>query len=190
MSVSTVLSTTATVLYYACFPIILLVRLLLAALVFIAAPIVHVAHYVIHALLWPVHQLGKLEVRLAWSSYPKIPVNDLQTLYVYFGVAALVGILTGVILHYLINSIIRGLGIDRIAEQRGRTLSSYRAEKLKRQTIRTNQTMPSVGLRSTRLDPSLKEEYPDWLKQDKGSTTKGLLSTTILEEEDSSEAGI
>ncbi|MCJ1403267.1 hypothetical protein MMC11_006490 [Xylographa trunciseda] len=172
MSVSTVLSTTATVLYYVCWPIIIILRLLLAALTFIAAPILHVAHYLTYGVLWPIRQLAKLE-----------------TLYIYFGVAALVGILTGAVLHYSINFIVRTLGIDRVTEERGRTLSSYRAEKSERQAQKTRQTLPKVGLKPMRLDAGLKEDYSDWLKQDKGFSTKGLLSTTILEEEDSSEAG-
>ncbi|MCJ1388352.1 hypothetical protein MMC18_001198 [Xylographa bjoerkii] len=172
MSIATVLSTTAVVLYYVCFPVIIIWKLLLAALLFVAAPLLHVAHYLIHGVLWPIRQLGKLE-----------------TLYIYFGVAALVGILTGAILHYSINFIVRSLGIDRVAQERGRTLSSYRAEKTERQAKKMRQTLPKVGLKPLRPDTVLKEEYSDWLKQDKGFGTKGLLSTTILEEEDSSEAG-
>ncbi|MCJ1382900.1 hypothetical protein MMC17_006013 [Xylographa soralifera] len=172
MSVSAVLSTTVTVLYYIGFPVIIIVRLLVAALIFVAAPVLHVAHYLIHGVLWPIRQLGRLE-----------------TLYIYFGVAVLVGILTGAILHYSIKFLVRNLGIDRIAEERGRTLSSYRAEKTEKQAEKIRQTLPKVALRPMRLDTGLKEEYSDWLKKDKGFGTKGLLSTTILEEEDSSEAG-
>ena len=84
---------------------------------------------------------------------------------------------------------VRTLGIDRIAEERGRTLSSYRAEKTERQAEKIRQTLPKIGLKPMRLDTGLKEKYSDWLKQDKGFGTKGLLSTTILEEDDSSEAG-
>jgi len=172
MSVSTVLSTSGTVLYYICFPIIIILRLLLAAVIFVAAPVLHVAHYLMHGVLWPIRQLGKLE-----------------TLYIYFGVAALVGILTGAILHYSTDFIVRILGIDKVTEQRGRTLSSYRAEKKERQIKNQRRTLPKIGLKPMKLDTGLKEEYSDWLKQDKGFSTKGLLSTTILEEEDSSEAG-
>jgi len=172
MSVSTVLSSTATVLYYIGFPVIILVRLVLAALIFVAAPILHVAHYLLHGVLWPIHQLARLE-----------------TLYIYFGVAALVGICAAATLHYSMTLIVRSLRIDGTAEERGRTLSSYRAEKTERQAEKMRQTLPKVGLKPMRLDTGLKEEYSDWLKQDKGFGTKGLLSTTILEEEDSSEAG-
>jgi len=172
MSVSTVLSVTATVLYYIGLPVIIIVRLLWAALIFVSAPVRHVAQYLTHGVIWPLRQLGRLE-----------------TLYIYFGVAALVGICTAAILHYCMTFMVRSLGIDRIAEERGRTLSSYRAEKTERQAEKIRQTLPKIGLKPTRLDTGLKEEYSDWLKQDKGFGTKGLLSTTILEEDDSSEAG-
>ncbi|MCJ1434111.1 hypothetical protein MMC27_003477 [Xylographa pallens] len=172
MSVSTVLSTAATVLYYIGFPVIIIVRLLLAAVIFVAAPILHVAHYLLHGVLWPIRQLARLE-----------------TLYIYFGVAALVGICTAAILHYSMTFVIKNLRIDGSGEERGRTLSSYRAEKTERQAEKIRQTLPKVGLKPKRLDTGVKEEYSKWLKQDKGFATKGLLSTTILEEEDSSEAG-
>ncbi|MCJ1282999.1 hypothetical protein MMC26_002326 [Xylographa opegraphella] len=170
MSVSTVLSTAATVLYYIGLPVIIILRLLSAVLIFVAAPVLHVADYLIHGALWPMP-------------------DHLQTLYIYFGVAALVGICTAAVLHYSMTFLVRNLGIDRIAEERGRTLSSYRAEKTAREAEKLRQTLPKVGFKRIRLDSGVKEEYSDWRKPGKGFGIKGLLSTTILEEEDSSEAG-
>ena len=88
----------------------------------------------------------------------------------------------GAVVHYAFFLIVGTLGIDKTVEERGRTLASYRAEKAEK--------LPRVGLKPMRLDSARRDEYSDWLKQDRGpSRTKGLLSTTILEEEDSSEAG-
>ena len=96
----------------------------------------------------------------------------------------------GAVVHYAFILIVPTLGIDKAAEERGRTLASYRAEKAERQARKARQSLPRVGLRPIRLDAAPKDEYSDWLKQDRGpGRTKGLLSMTILEEEDSSEAG-
>ncbi len=37
------------------------------------------------------------------------------------------------------------------------------------------------------IDTSMKREYADWLEKDRGRRKNGLLSTTILEEDDDSE---
>ena len=123
-----------------------------------------------------------------------------QTLYIYFGVAVLVGILLGAILHTTFNFIIKTFGIDKASEERGRTLAAYRAEKAAKQARKARQTLPRVGvdLKPLRVDNALKDEYAEWLRREKSPVisphlrspgTRGLLSTTILEEDDSSEAG-
>jgi len=89
----------------------------------------------------------------------------------------------------LVKFLIRVLGIDKASEERGRTLASYRADKTERQAKKARQSFPQTGLKPLRLDSALKDEYPDWLKRDKSPSTKRPLFTTILEEEDSSEAG-
>ena len=87
------------------------------------------------------------------------------------------------------TSIVRSLGIDTVAEKPGRTLSSYRADKKERQARKKQPIPPRVGSKPMRLDTGMKEKYSDWLRQDKGFGTRSLLATTILEEEDGSEAG-
>ena len=62
MVLDAALAATRTTLYYVCLPFILTLRFLWAALLIITAPIVHVAHYMLHALAWPIRQLAKLEV--------------------------------------------------------------------------------------------------------------------------------
>ena len=80
------------------------------------------------------------------------------------------------------------LKLDKAPAQPGRTLASYRAEKPKKQAAKAKMTMPLIEA-TPRVEGALKEEYSDWLRQEKGQGKKGLLSTTILEEDDSSEAG-
>jgi len=187
MVLDAVLTATWTTLYFVCLPFILTLRFLWTALVIVTAPIVHVAHYLLHAVAWPVRQLAKLEV-----SAPLLPqrhTHASQTLYIYFGVAVLVGILLGAIIHHLTRFLIKVLGIDKAPEERGRTLAAYRAEKTERQAKKPKQSLPQIGLKPMRLDGAIKDEYAEWLKRDKSPGTKGPLFTTILEEEDSSEAG-
>lgn len=58
-----VIQTIGKVLYYAIYPFIVLFGALLAIIVAIAAPALHVAYYILHGLWWPFHVLGKFEVR-------------------------------------------------------------------------------------------------------------------------------
>lgn len=96
--------------------------------------------------------------------------------------------MTGAVLHYSSGLVITVLKLDQASAQPGRTLAAYRAEKQKKQAAKVKLTMPVVGAPMKRDGP-LKEEYSDWFRQDKGPAKKGLLSTIILEEDDSSEAG-
>ena len=111
-----------------------------------------------------------------------------QTLYIFFGVACLIGVVTGAALHYSSGFVSSVLKLDQAPAQPGRTLARYRAEKQKKQAAKVRMTMPLIGAPS-KIDGALKEEYSDWLRHGKGQGQKGLLSTTILEEDDSSEAG-
>ena len=77
-------------------------------------------------------------------------------------------------------------------EEHGRTIASYRAEKQRKQKQKMKQGIPRLGdYRTTddyrRTDRSLKGQRTDWLEKDGGQGKKGLLSTTILEENDDSE---
>lgn len=114
--------------------------------------------------------------------------GSLQTLYIFFGIAALVGIVTGASLHYISGFITSLLQLDASAEeQRGRTLASYRAEEQERwdakdsiMRLRQKEEGPH------RDDLRLKEDSMDRnsLVQDQRSGTR---FNTILEEEDSSD---
>lgn len=119
-----------------------------------------------------------------------------QTLYIFFGVAALVGIVAGLILHLSSNFIIQLLHLDKIQEEEqteGYTAATYRAARQKKKQEEKLQKAAQRRLLATHpavVDgASLKREYADWLEQDHGRRKDGLLSTTILEEEDDSETG-
>ncbi len=54
-----------TVFYYLLLPIIVIVKWLLITLGFIVAPLLHLAHYILYACLWPLRILAKFEVCLS-----------------------------------------------------------------------------------------------------------------------------
>ena len=100
-------------------------------------------------------------------------------------------------LHTCCSLIIRVLGLDVPVEKpqrpQGHSAASYRAAREKkraedqaRETKRLKMLLPQPVLDGA----VLKKEYTDWLEKDKGSPKDGLLSTTILEEEDTSENGV
>ena len=105
----------------------------------------------------------------------------------------MVGCLAGLCLHYLTRLFVVILGLDRTDESPpGRTAASYRAERARKQARKAKEHLMLEGLQ-TRFDQSPTAEYSDGTRN--GMRTplspapkKGLLSTTIFEEEDSSEA--
>ena len=104
--------------------------------------------------------------------------------------ATLVGILTGTSLHYISGFIGTVLKLDaREEESRGRTLAAYRTEKSQKQREEENVMLlpPPRYTPHASVDVSPKEEYMEWLRQDRGRTGGSLIGTTILEEDDSSE---
>lgn len=114
----------------------------------------------------------------------------LQTLYIFLGIAALVGFVTGTSLHYFSCFIISVLNLDSSpGEQRGRTLAAYRADKQERRDAQD----PIMKLRQDaeafrRNDLGSMEDYSKWnaSEQDRGRGVSRIIDT-ILEEEDSSD---
>ena len=56
--------------------------------------------------------------------------------------------------------------------------------------MKARQELPRFGVNTSRLSGNMKDDYSDFLSKNRGFNAKGLLSTTIIEEEDSSEAGV
>ena len=110
-----------------------------------------------------------------------------KTLYIFFGVAALIGLLTGTSLHYVSAFFISLLNLESLPEeQRGRTLASYHTKEEGREKDDQLLKLKHRGGLS-RNDGALKDEYVNWSlsKQERGRGKK--VPTTILEEDDSLE---
>ena len=115
-------------------------------------------------------------------------IGSVQTLYIFFGIAALVGIVTGTSLHYVSSFIISMLDLDRSTEeQRGQSLASYRVEKQERAHVETPILESRQKQRLHNNDLGLREEYMDWNTIKRGREQVGIRINTIVEEEDSSD---
>ena len=117
-----------------------------------------------------------------------------QTLYIYFGIAIIVGLMTGLILHFLSTTSAHILGLDIQPAQneqkaKGHTAASYRASRERRKKL-DKEVTNAAKARLLTLDPLLREAFqhspggrgsapqsPNTLKR-----RDSLLSTTILEE--------
>lgn len=56
------ISSIGAVVYYLLYPILLLLQALLTVILFLAAPFIHLGHYIAYACWWPFHIIAKFEV--------------------------------------------------------------------------------------------------------------------------------
>jgi hypothetical protein len=115
-----------------------------------------------------------------------------QTLYIYLGVAAVIGILTGSILHTTSSILVSIFNLTPAAEETGRPAASVQAA---REKMKLEQAWQSSTIKNERgswkTEPSMEKKYAEWLEADRGQRVEdqGLLRQTILEEDDDSEEG-
>ncbi|KAK3169451.1 hypothetical protein OEA41_008834 [Lepraria neglecta] len=168
------LSVALTVLYYIAYPIFFVLSLLLSILAIVTAPLLYLGYYFLCGLWYPIHFLGKFE-----------------TLYIFFGVAVLIGVLTGTSLHYASGFIISVLNLESQREEpRGRTLASFRRNKQRKMEDPPLKLEPKFG-GLPMIDLTPKEEYMEWewSKQGRGKGRNGLIPPNTILEEDSTEDG-
>ena len=113
-----------------------------------------------------------------------------QTLYIYLGVAAVIGILTGSILHITSSTLVSIFNLTPAAEETGRPAASVRAVREKRKLEQAWQSSTIKNKRGVwEAEPSTEEKYAEWLEVDRGQRVEdqGLSRQTILEEDDDSE---
>ena len=100
---------------------------------------------------------------------------------------------TGILLHYssrILNSVL-DLDDEEREPQPVTTPATFRKEQEEKRSKRAQGSLLQNGMQ-TRLDNVPMEEYSDWMKLDSSNPKSpiGLMSTTILEEDDSSDAGL
>src|SRR3984893_19492681 len=86
-----------------------------------------------------------------------------QTLYIYFGIAIIVGLTTGLILHFLFTTSAHMLGLDiqppeNDPKAKGHTAASYRASREKRKKL-DKEVTNAAKARLLILDPLLREAF-------------------------------
>jgi hypothetical protein len=106
-----------------------------------------------------------------------------KTLYIYLGVAAVIGLLTGSILHISSSLLVSIFNLTPTPEETGRSAASVRAAREKKQLEQAWQSSRTKTER-WKEEPSTEKKFSEWLETD-----QGLLSQTILEEDDDSEEG-
>ena len=185
------LSAAGTVSYYVLYPLIILLRIIVAIVLFLAAPIIHLGYSMLYACYWSFQFLARFEVsgEMLVSNIRLLKAR--KTLYVYFGVAVLVGVLTGTSLHYASKYVRTTLQIESHFEKSHRGLAGYRDARRKRVEGRIQPSASVViKIHQPKIGGGLEDEYDDWLKQDKTrQNRKGAIPSTILEEDDSSDNG-
>ncbi|KAL8835447.1 MAG: hypothetical protein Q9176_006888 [Flavoplaca citrina] len=181
-------------LYYVFYPIVFVLTWAGAILFGLGAPLVHLGSFTLHGCIWPVRFLARFEVRSSQSTILVLDVDSMtQTLYVFLGVALLLGVATGTTLHYTSSFLTALMNLDGQPQEppRGRTMASYRAgtsEKLQRKVI----DRPSLGFAASPplVDTISTEDFTKLLEQHRQSGRKSLWSTTILEEDETSDDGL
>ncbi|KAL1642051.1 hypothetical protein SLS58_005639 [Diplodia intermedia] len=123
------------------------------ALQFVLLPFIYLAHFTWHAVVFPFVMLAKLE-----------------TLYVYLGVAGIVGVTTGGMLYLSFSVLKTALNLDSHEEFSGATAAEYRAARRKKKASQRN------------IGASVSTDSSGRLRGNVPSKKRDLLSQTILEE--------
>ncbi|KAF1362106.1 hypothetical protein EJ07DRAFT_163972 [Lizonia empirigonia] len=97
-------------------------------------------------------------------------LERIETLYIYLGTAALIGCMTGAVLYFIFNFLSSFLSIDTAPRAKQRTTAEFRSARHEKQ----QRMLAAPG-------------PPTQVAMDKtpGYRARGLLSSTIVEEEDS-----
>ena len=181
-------------LYYIFYPIVFVLTWVGAILFGLGAPLVHLGSFTLHGCIWPVRFLARFEVSSSQSTILVLDVDSMtQTLYIFLGVALMLGVATGTTLHYTSSFLTALMNLDGQLQEppRGRTMASCQAgtsEKLQRKVI----VRPSLGFAASPplVDTTSTEDFTKLLEQHRQSGRKSLWSTTILEEDETSDDGL
>ncbi|PBP17451.1 hypothetical protein BUE80_DR011787 [Diplocarpon rosae] len=128
------------------------------------APFQHLGNYILSALLLPLRLLAKFE-----------------TLYIFLGTAAIIGLITGSVLHLSSSVLVSVFNLNSVSEEIGRSAATVRAAREKKKLEQALQTSKAKSDSANSRDEASIEKYTEWLEK----SEQGLLGQTILEEDDS-----
>ncbi|CAL8582037.1 hypothetical protein XPA_007715 [Xanthoria parietina] len=163
-------------LYHLLYPFFLISKWIAAILLALGAPLVHLGSFVLHGCLWPLRFLAQFE-----------------TLYIFLGVALLIGIATGTTLHYTSSFLAALMKLESRPQEppRGRTMASHRVGRTGKLQQKTTPRPSSRIAASPRLaDTTSADDFAKLLEREKRSGRRSLLTSTILEEDDSTDGGL
>ncbi|TKA79999.1 hypothetical protein B0A55_02088 [Friedmanniomyces simplex] len=176
------LAITITVLWYICYPIayvayyaalaiLFALRFLYRPLAFLLQPLIYLGRFLLACLIAPFELLGRFE-----------------TVYIYLGIAALVGIVLGLVQRYLSGLLFKLLRLDtKSGAPPVRTAKEYREAKRREQAkaeapLITAGPLSPIASSPTQLSPSYLSTSESTRKFKR---SRGVLNQTIMEEMES-----
>lgn len=110
-----------------------------------------------------------------------------QTLYIFLGVAAVIGVTTGSIIHITSTILASMLNLVAIPAESGRTAASVRADRENRKLEQAWQSPANKTEQEKWGSDNSMERYTEWVEKGAGQRREGqsVLGNTILEEDDS-----
>ena len=177
------------------YPLIILLTWLLAVLFWITSPFIYTISFLLELVLLPLRFLARFEVRRTRTIYSTIYLLTCshQTLYIFFGVAVLLGLAAGVILHLMTRTSANLLGLDKPLPPKdkpakGHTAASYRASRKQKQKLELELSNATKARMQTLQPLQEPAQRPAGRQVSVARTptmpkrSPGLLGTTILEE--------
>ncbi|KAG4411033.1 hypothetical protein IFR04_015837 [Cadophora malorum] len=154
------ISVLSTTFYYASLPITTIFWWIIACF----TPFLKLAMRILSGFLLPLKFLAKFE-----------------TMFIYLGVAAIIGLITGSVLHLSSSLLVSVFNLTATSEETGRSAASVRAAHEQKKLEQAWDRIPTNNEKGDlRSDPEM-EKFAEWLE--KGD--QGVLGQTILEEDDS-----
>jgi hypothetical protein len=183
------LSILGSILYYLSLPFAIIFTTIYNWLIIGLAPILHLGHYLLSGLLLPLKLIAKFEVGPTFFLY--IVADSSKTLYIYLGVAAVIGLLTGFLLHISSSILVSLFNLNPAPEETTQSAASVRAARETKKLEQAWQSSTFKSERAWKAESSRDSKYAEWLETDLGKRREdqGLFRQTILEEEDDSEDG-
>ena len=183
------------ILSWVALPLALLFRLLLSTILTVLAPLLYLGHFILSAFSYPFQIIPKFEVRdMSFRCIHRKLIFESKTLYIFVGVAVIVGAVTGTSLHFVSTSLISIFNLENPPLPLSKYEDSNNGQSLdgnegkEGDSIEANRRINNDTTRDISLEGRRLADW-DWVKQEQERGRNGMIPNTILEEDDSSEIG-
>lgn len=165
--------------YYIAVVLLSVGKLIYQPIAFLLQPLVYLGHAIFIAAAAPFRLLGRFEVCLHVSMSSSIRAHKpLQTLYIYLGIAAIVGVVVGLAICYTSSSIQSLFGMDVEPQAPARSAKEYRESK-RRQKAKDEAPLISPS----QLSPTSSDLLEGVRRSNAGKTLLAQTSVGDLESE-------